>query len=81
MKKVYQALTLEDAEYNYLGFEEKWGQKHPIVIKSWKNNWLELTAFLHILRIYEELYTRLISSKVLIASLESNQDKDCVSDR
>lgn len=45
LKKVYQALTLEDAEYNFLEFKEKWGQKHPIVIRSWENNWLELTAF------------------------------------
>ena len=45
LKKVYQALTLEDAEYNFLEFKEKWGKKHPIVIRSWENNWLELTAF------------------------------------
>lgn len=45
LKKVYQALTLEEAEYNFLEFKEKWGKKHPIVIKPWENNWLELTAF------------------------------------
>ena len=45
LKKVYQALTLEEAEYSFLEFKEKWGKKHPIVIKSWENNWLELTAF------------------------------------
>ncbi|BAE86396.1 hypothetical protein DSY4607 [Desulfitobacterium hafniense Y51] len=45
LKKVYQALTLEEAEYNFLELKEKWGKKHPIVIKSWENNWLELTTF------------------------------------
>lgn len=45
LKKVYQALTLEEAEYNFLEFKEKWGKKHQIVIRSWENNWLELTAF------------------------------------
>lgn len=45
LKKVYQALTLEEAEYNFMEFKEKWGKKHPIVIRSWENNWLVLTAF------------------------------------
>ncbi|MDP2790852.1 MAG: transposase, partial [Rectinemataceae bacterium] len=26
-------------------FKEKWGKKHPVVIRSWENNWLELTTF------------------------------------
>ena len=27
------------------GLKEKWGKKHPIVIKSWENNWQELTTY------------------------------------
>lgn len=45
LKKVYQALTLEEAEFAFELFKEKWGKKHPIVIKSWENNWLELTTY------------------------------------
>lgn len=45
LKKVYQALTLEDAEYHFLEFKEKWGKKHPVVIRSWETNWAELTTF------------------------------------
>lgn len=45
LKKVYRALTLEEAEYNFEEFKDKWGKKHPIVIRSWENNWLELTTF------------------------------------
>lgn len=45
LKKVYRALTLEEAEYNFMEFKDKWGKKHPIVIRSWENNWLELTTF------------------------------------
>jgi transposase-like protein len=45
LKKVYQALTLEEAEYAFEEFKEKWGNKHPIIIKSWENNWLELTTY------------------------------------
>jgi transposase-like protein len=26
-------------------FQEKWEQKYPLVIKSWENNWVELTTY------------------------------------
>lgn len=45
LKKVYQALTIEEAELAFEMFKEKWGKKHPIIIRSWENNWLELTAY------------------------------------
>lgn len=45
LKKVYQALTLGEAELAFNNFKDKWGKKHPIIIRSWENNWLELTAY------------------------------------
>lgn len=45
LKKVYQALTLEEAETAFSIFKEKWGKKHAAVIRSWENNWLELTTY------------------------------------
>lgn len=45
LKKVYQALTLEEAEFAFTEFKEKWGKKHAIIIRSWENNWVELTAY------------------------------------
>jgi len=45
LKTVYQALTLEEAEMVFTAFKEKWGKKHPVVIRSWENNWLELTTY------------------------------------
>ncbi|MGE5574808.1 MAG: IS256 family transposase [Ignavibacteria bacterium] len=45
LKKVYQALTIEEAGMAFEDFKEKWGKKHPIIIRSWENNWLELTAY------------------------------------
>lgn len=45
LKKIYQALTLEEAEMEFSNFKEKWGEKHPIIIKSGETNWLELTAY------------------------------------
>lgn len=45
LKKVYQALTLEEAELAFEELKEKWAKKHPIIIRSWENNWLELTTY------------------------------------
>jgi len=45
LKKVYQALTIDEAELAFEKFKEKWGKKYPIIIRSWENNWDELTAY------------------------------------
>lgn len=45
LKKVYQSLTLDEAEFAFEEFKEKWGKKYPVIIKSWETNWAELTAF------------------------------------
>ena len=45
LKQVYQALTLDEAEYAFELFKEKWGKKYPLVIKSWETHWLELTTY------------------------------------
>ena len=44
LKSVYQALTIEEAELAFGAFKEKWGKKYPMIVKSWENNWLELTT-------------------------------------
>lgn len=45
LKLVYQAVTLDEAEFAFEMFKEKWGKKFPLVIRSWENNWLELTTY------------------------------------
>ncbi len=45
LKKVYQALTIEEAELAFNEFKDKWGQKHPIIVRSWESNWMELTSY------------------------------------
>ncbi len=45
LKTVYQAETKDLAEYNLLRLEEKWGEKYPMVLKSWQNNWDNLTTY------------------------------------
>ena len=45
LKKVYKAPTLAAAEEALLELEAKWGEKYPMVINSWTNNWEELSAY------------------------------------
>jgi len=45
LKEVYKAPTKEAAEAALLRLEEKWGEKYPMVINSWVNNWDELSAY------------------------------------
>jgi transposase-like protein len=45
LKKVYQAATKEIAEDELNALEEIWGKKYPVVIKSWRNNWENLSNY------------------------------------
>ena len=45
LKAIYKATT-EDLALTNLGiFEEKWGEKYPMCVSSWKNNWTELSTY------------------------------------
>ena len=45
LKLVYEASTKELAEDELLKLEEKWGEKYPIVLKSWNNKWENLSVY------------------------------------
>ncbi|KWT73767.1 IS256 family transposase [Candidatus Magnetominusculus xianensis] len=45
LKKVYQAATKALAESKLIELDETWGKKYPIVIKSWKANWDNLSNY------------------------------------
>ena len=45
LKTVYKASTREEAESNLDDLEEKWSKQYSIVIKSWRNNWAELSNY------------------------------------
>ena len=45
LKKVYKANTKDLAEEKLLELDEKWGSKYPIVLKSWQNNWENLSGY------------------------------------
>ena len=45
LKTVYQAKTREEGETNLLKLAETWGDKYPAAIRTWENNWTELSTF------------------------------------
>lgn len=45
LKLVYRAENITKAEVELKNLDDKWGDKYPIVLKSWNNNWSELTNF------------------------------------
>jgi transposase-like protein len=45
LKKVYRADTKALAERELTELDDKWGEKYPVVLESWKNNWDELTTY------------------------------------
>lgn len=45
LKRVYKAVNKELAESELDILEEKWNDKYPIVIKSWRSNWERLSQY------------------------------------
>ena len=45
LKKVYQAISEEEAMNNLILFKDKWGKTYPSCVKSWKENWDILSTF------------------------------------
>ena len=45
LKKVYRASTKDAAAGMLDELEKKWGNKYPIVILSWRNNWEQLSQY------------------------------------
>ena len=45
LRPIYQSANISGAEQKLADFEEKRGAKYPLVVESWKRNWLRLTRF------------------------------------
>lgn len=45
LKLVYQAATEELALKNLDALSDKWGEKYPVVVNSWQNNWATLSNY------------------------------------
>jgi transposase-like protein len=45
LKAIYQAPSREEGETALLTLSEKWGAKYAIAVRSWENNWADLSSF------------------------------------
>ena len=45
LKPIYKAATEEMALVELDRFEETWGTKYPLIVRSWRTNWDELATF------------------------------------
>lgn len=45
LKPIYKATTEEAALVELDRFEDIWGAKYPLIVRSWRNNWSELATF------------------------------------
>jgi len=45
LKYIYKAATLNTAENSLDELEVKWGDKYPLIIKSWRGKWPTLSAY------------------------------------
>jgi len=58
MKHIYNAPNEQAAKAAFEDFAKKWEEKYPYAIKSWRENWQELTVFLQYpLEIRKIIYT------------------------
>ena len=61
LKRVYGAVTEEEALSELIVFKEKWEKKYPSCVKSWEGNWDILSTFyaypMEIRRIIYTTYT------------------------
>ena len=45
LKKIYTAVTEDEALENLMTFKENWGKQYPSCVKSWEENWDILSTF------------------------------------
>jgi len=45
LKKIYKAVSEEAALAALEDLSDKWSKKYPLSVKSWKNNWSELSTY------------------------------------
>jgi putative transposase len=58
LKPIYKAATEEGALHELERFEEIWGTQYPLIVRSWRNNWEELSTFFkYPLEIRKLIYT------------------------
>jgi putative transposase len=46
LKPIYRAINLEAAEQALASFDERWGERYPMIADSWRAHWPQITPFL-----------------------------------
>jgi transposase-like protein len=71
IKAIYKADNIETAQEALLTFKEKWSHKYAQAVKSWEDNWDNLTAFLQ----YPHEIRKLIYTTNIIESFNASLRK------
>ena len=71
LRAVYKAVNLQQAEFALDTLEEKWGDKYPTAVNSWRNNWTELSAFFN----YSEPIRKIIYTTNIIEGFHAQLRK------
>lgn len=45
LKLIYKAVSKEEGALHLDAFEGKWAKKYPVVVRSWRSNWEQLSTF------------------------------------
>jgi putative transposase len=67
LKRVYQSVTVEEAEQALEAFNAKWGEKYPTVYQSWRRHWANIIPLFE----YPQAIRRVIYTTNAIESLNS----------
>ena len=67
LKKIYQSITVEEAEGELESFAKRWDGKFPSIAKSWRKHWLNLITLFD----YPDEIRRVIYTTNAIESLNS----------
>lgn len=58
LKLIYQASTLEEADFELSNFADKWNASYPMVVRSWRANWVRIIPmFSYAPEIRKAIYT------------------------
>tara|TARA_B100000609_G_scaffold196847_1_gene192929 strand:- start:13701 stop:14948 length:1248 start_codon:yes stop_codon:yes gene_type:complete len=71
LKLVYQAATEEMALKNLDALTDKWGEKYPVVVNSWKNNWSTLSNYFK----YSQSIRKIIYTTNIVENLHRQMRK------
>ena len=62
LKAVYEATNKEQAEKGLAALEEQWGERYPMMVKSWFNNWDRLS---HYFKYPKEIRTIIYTTNII----------------